>query len=77
MHVHACMCACRLRFYEIHLCSYQHFVGVMPDTVKTQTHLSEFVHLLKKKPELQKLLLTAFNPSTTRQDVIKAKVNHT
>ncbi|XP_065884867.1 sister chromatid cohesion protein PDS5 homolog B-like [Dysidea avara] len=48
-------------------------VRVMPDTVKTQTHLSEFVHLLKKKPELQKLLSTAINPSTTRQDVIKTK----
>ena len=59
------------------LFSCQHCVGVMPDTVKTQTHLSEFVHLLKKKPELQKLLSTAINPSTTRQDVIKTKVCHT
>ena len=46
---------------------------MMPENVKTQTHLSEFVRLLNN-PELRGLLTSLTSWSATRQEIVKAKV---
>lgn len=47
-------------------------VRLMPESVKTQTHLSEFVRLLANT-ELRSLLVSLTSWSATRQEIIKTK----
>ena len=49
------------------------FIGMMPENMKTQAHLSEFVRLLNSS-ELRGLISSLTNWSATRQEIFKTKV---